>query len=70
MSLYPIPPWNEHPFCHCGKRAKLRASLEESTYGRRYWICPDDDSPEEVSLFISNLRNVDSNDNNPLTYMI
>jgi hypothetical protein len=54
MSLYPIPAWDEHPFCHCGNRAKLRTSLEEITYGRRYWVCPDDDPWFKVNSFILN----------------
>jgi hypothetical protein len=54
MSLYLIPAWDERPFCHCGKRAKLRTSLEEITYGRRYWVCPDDDPWFEVNSFILN----------------
>jgi hypothetical protein len=54
MSLYPIPAWDERPFYHCGKRAKLRTSLEEITYGRRYWVCPDDDPWFEVCSFILN----------------
>jgi hypothetical protein len=48
----------------------MRTSLVDSIYGRRYWVYPDDDAWEEVSFFISNLRNVDCNDNNTLTYMI
>ena len=51
MSHYPIPAWDERPFCDCGKPTKLRISLEEATYGRRYWVCPDDDEWFEVSLF-------------------
>jgi hypothetical protein len=54
MSLYPILVWDDHPFCHCGKRAKLRTSLEEITYGRRYWVRPDDDPWFEVNSFILN----------------
>jgi hypothetical protein len=28
--------------------------LEEITYGRRYWVCPDDDSWFKVNSFILN----------------
>jgi hypothetical protein len=62
-----IPVWNGCPFYHCGKRAQLVTFLAESTYGRRYWVCSDDDLWFEVSLFISNLRNIDCGGNNTLT---
>jgi hypothetical protein len=35
-------------------RAKIRTSLEEITYGRRYWVWPDDDPWFEVNSFILN----------------
>ena len=67
MSRYPIPAWDERPFCDCGKPAKLRISLEDTTYGRRYWVCPDDDEWFEVSLFYITVASIK---NEVVTYII
>ena len=67
MSRYPIPAWDERPFYDCGKPAKLRISLEDTTYGRRYWVCPDDDEWFEVSLFYITVASIQ---NELVTYII
>jgi hypothetical protein len=50
MSHYPIPAWNEHPFCFCGHRAQMSTSSEEPWRGRRLWVCLDMDPDFGVSL--------------------
>jgi hypothetical protein len=52
MSHYLIPAWNEHPFCRCSLRAMLCTSLVPTTYGRRYWVCPDTVTNGDISFSI------------------
>jgi hypothetical protein len=38
MPRYLLPVWNERPFYHYQRRAKMIISLVSTTYGRRCWV--------------------------------
>jgi hypothetical protein len=53
MSRYLLPAWNERPFYHCQRWAKMTIFLVPIMYGRRCWVCLDTDLSGYVGFYIS-----------------